>query len=274
MWHNRLWRGLREYGWVAKALLTVAAIIGIYMISEAVEFYSDHRDDAVQALFMSQDSLFLRLARDAYDSLSEGSMKWVILVLLEVIIYHFMRQTLKIVLGKNVENAHELKPFINAQRRMLVVSFWALLLENGLHSATDSIFPAFISAPANLAISCGLLGFVVADNYNEQFGLNITQSGRNLWRKYIGICIGLGLPLFFMLKIPLLGAIVGPLVTSVTAAIVLRERSDLHLIGYEMSEKEREKAAKQATKRAKKEAKKMARQEKKLARRSKKAAKA
>jgi hypothetical protein len=46
------------------------------------------------------------------------------------------------------------------------------------------------------------------------------------------------------------------LVTSVTAAIVLREKSDLHIIGYQMNEEElataEKKAAKKVSKRKRK----------------------
>ena len=55
-----------------------------------------------------------------------------------------------------------------------------------------------------------------------------------------------------MLEVPIIGTVLGPLAASVTAAIVLREKSDLHIIGYQMSEKERIKAEKKAAREAKK----------------------
>jgi hypothetical protein len=64
-----------------------------------------------------------------------------------------------------------------------------------------------------------------------------------------------------MLKIPLFGTILGPLVTSVTAAIVLREKSDLHIIGYQMNEEELATAEKKA---AKKAAKKVSKRKRKV----------
>ncbi|OAV44610.1 hypothetical protein [Lewinella sp. 4G2] len=262
MWHNQLWVGLRQYGWVARGLLFFAVILGIYMISEAVDFYSDHRNDAVQALFMSEDSLFLRLGRDAYDSLSEGSLKWVILILMEVVIYHFMRRTLAIVLNKQIEDAHTFKPFYHAQIRMIAVSVIALTVESVTLGILGSLSLGPAYWPLSVLVSSAFLGFVIADNYNEQFNLSISQSMRDLSRNYVGICIGLGLPLFFMLKVPFLGALVGPLVTSVTAAIVLRERSDLHIIGYQMSESEAKSAAKKEARAARKAARKLKRKRK------------
>ncbi|NJC25556.1 hypothetical protein [Neolewinella antarctica] len=260
MWRHKLWEGLRQYGWVSRALLYIAIIVGVYMIGEMVNIVSEHYDEGVmQALFISSDNVFVRFTQAAYESLSDGALKWVILVLLEVVIYHFMRRSLVVILGKQVENAHLFKPFLRAQKRMLIVSFWALVIESASVGIITGSLPSVIGVPLSVLISSALLGFVIADNYNEQFHLSILQSSRNLWRSYVGICVGLGLPLFFMLKIPLLGAIVGPLVTSVTAAIVLRELSDLHLVGYQMSEKEQLKFDRRAAKRSRKEARKVAR---------------
>lgn len=264
MWHHRLWEGLRNYGWVAKGLVIIAVAVGIYMIAEVVDFLNNHNNDAVQALFMSSDSLFITFFEDLYDSLSDGAMKWVILVLLEVVIYHFMRRSLAIILNKQVENAHTFKPFLEAQKRMIVVSFFALVFEGLVLNVGETFLPGFINVLFSILVSSAFLGFVIADNYNEQFGLTIEQSRRHVWRRYIGISIGLGLPLFFMLKVPLIGAVIGPLVTSVTAAIVLRELSDLHLVGYQMNEKERAKFEKKEAKRRRKEERKLARKTRRL----------
>ena len=267
MWHHRLWRGLRDYGWVARGLLIIAVLVGLYMISEAIDFFGDHHDDAVHALFMTPDSLFVRWATDAYDSFSDGGMKWVILVLLEVVIYHFMRRSIAIILGREAKDQHTFKPFLTAQRRMIVVSLIAFSLESVIIGVAEGLLPSVLYAPVGLGVSATFLGLVIADNYNEQFGLTVSQSFRHLYRNYIGICIGLGLPLFFMLKVPLLGAVVGPLVTSVTAAIVLRELSDLHIVGYQLSDKEQQKADRKAAKKAKK----LARKEERLRRKTSRA---
>ena len=264
MWHHRLWRGLRDYGWVARGLLIIAVLVGLYMISEAIDFYGAHSDDTVHALFMTPDSLFVRWVTDAYESFSDGGLKWVILVLLEVVIYHFMRRSIAIILGREVEDQHTFKPFLTAQWRMIIVSTIAFTLESVITGVSEGLLPSVVYGPVSLGVSATFLGLVIADNYNEQFSLTVEQSFRHLFRNYIGICLGLGLPLFLMLQVPLLGAVIGPLVTSVTAAIVLRELSDLHIVGYQMSEKEREKADRKAAKKAKK----IAKQEERLRRKT------
>ena len=267
MRHHRLWEGLRDYGWVANFLIVVGVIAGLYTISEFADFFTRHAEDPVQALFMSSDSAFVRLGSDAVESMSDGALKWVVLILLEVVIYHFMRRTLSIILRREVEDLHSFKPFFAAQRRMIVVSLFALMVEGLLHGLLEDLLPqvTLVTWALNLLISAAFLGFVIADNYNEQFHLSIKQSANNLRRNYIGICVGLGLPLYAMLQVPLFGAIIGPLVTSVTAGIVLRERSDLHLVGYQMSDKEREKYEKRQAKLLRKEIRQIARRERRAA---------
>ncbi len=256
----RLWEGLRQYGWVAKFLVAVAVIIAFYLANGVSDWFNNHQEASFSAMIMGQESILLTWITDAYDSLSGGALNWVTLVLLEVVIYHFMRRSLQIVLKKNIENAHSFKPFLSAQKRMIIVSTLALVVQTIVLEIAESIHSGLLFLIFSFLFRSALLGYVIADNYNEQFGLTIKQSARNLRLNYLGICLGLGLPLLLMLKVPLFGTILGPLVTSVTAAIVLREKSDLHIIGYQMSEKERRKEAKKAAKEAAKEAKRQARQ--------------
>lgn len=256
MRNHRLWEGLREYGWVARSLVIIGVLLAMYMISEAMDWFGSHADAPLSAMMIGGDSLLLKWLEEAYESMSGGVLNWVVLVLLEVVIYHFMRRTIQIVLKKNMEKAHTFKPFLDAQIRMIQVSFYAVIVQGILLNIFEAFNDGWLYWIFSIFVQSTLLGFVIADNYNEQFELTITQSRRNLYRGYIGICFGLGLPLLLMMKVPVLGTLLGPLVTSVTAAIVLRERSDLHIVGYQMSDKEKQEAEKKAAKKAEKLARK------------------
>ncbi|WP_157976142.1 hypothetical protein [Lewinella sp. IMCC34191] len=248
MINHRLWEGLRQYGWVARGLVIVGVLVGLVMVGEVFEWLQEHADQPLTAMAIGSESLLWQWLTEAYESLSDGVLNWVVLVLLEVVIYHFMRQTLRVILDKEVEEAHKFKPFLNAQVRMIQVSFMAVILQEILIGIGDGVLPDSLEGIFALGVQSTILGYAIADNYNEQFELTIQQSIRHLRENYIGICMGLGLPLFLLLKIPLVGTILGPLVTSVAAAIVLREKSDLHIVGYQMTEKEKRKAEKKAAK--------------------------
>ncbi len=248
MVNHRLWVGLRQYGWVARGLVIIGILVGLVMVGEVVDWLQVHADQPLSAMAIGSESLIFRWFEEAYESLSDGVLNWVVLVLLEVVIYHFMRQTLRVILQKDVEEAHKFKPFLQAQVRMIQVSIMALILQEILVGIGNGVLPSSVEWIFSLGVQSTILGYAIADNYNEQFELTIQQSLRQLKRNYIGICMGLGLPLFLLLKVPVVGTILGPLVTSVAAAIVLREKSDLHLVGYKMSEKEQRKADKRAAK--------------------------
>jgi len=256
MRNHRLWEGLRQYGWVARSLVALGILIVGYAIVEAWDWMDSHADAPMMAMVMGSESLIWQWVKELYSSMSNGVLNMVTLVLLEVVIYHFMRRTLQIVLKKNIENAHTFKPFLDAQIRMVIVTFLATIFQGIILNIAEGIHEGWLFQVFSVLVQSYFLGFVIADNYNEQFGLTIRQSQLNLFRNYIGVCLGLGFPLFLMLKVPLFGTVLGPLVASVTAAIVLRELSDLHIIGYQMSEKERRKADKKAAREAKKAARK------------------
>lgn len=250
--HYELWKGLREYKWVFRTLLLVALASGLYLINDIFDWWESHQDANVAAFFVGGDSLIANLGKHTYQSFTDGSMKWVILILLEVIIYHFMRKTMHILLDKDMPDAHSLRPFLRAQKRMIIVSVVAFSLEVLLVNIGAGIFFGilsplrFLKTPTILLIQTALLGFAIVDNYNEQFKFPIKASLQYVAKSHIGTAIGVGLPLFLLLKIPFLGTVAGPILASVTVAIVMRESTDLHLVGYQPSPKEQQKAERKA----------------------------
>ena len=232
MWHHQLWRGLRQYGWVAKALVGIAIVLGLYIFSEASDWYDKHPDTTALGLIAGTDSMAWRLITDFYESLSDGTLNFVALILLEVVIYHFMRQTLRILLARDSPRPHEFQPFLAAQWRMILFTFAAGFVQKTLLFSSQIVLDeeGWLYAGLSAVVHATFLGAAVADNYYEQFGYGITESMRMLYRRWIGLCFGLGLPLMVMLQVPVLGTVLGPLVTAVTAAIVLREMGDAHLV--------------------------------------------
>lgn len=254
--YYKLWAGLKEYKWVFRFLIIVAGLAGLYLLAEYNDWANEHTNDSIMSFFVGSDSLVSTIGRDTYDSLTDGALKWIILILLEVVIYHFMRSTLKIQLGKDMPDAHNFKPFLEAQKRMIKVSAVAYLIEalmvNGLLDTIFVLLPfiGWLEPVLVLSLQSGLLGFAIIDNYNEQFNLEISQSLRYAFQKYLGVMLGLGLPLFLILQVPFFGAIFGPVLAAVTAGIVMKELGDLHTIGYIPSQSELKKVKKRKLKKA------------------------
>lgn len=248
--HYKLWLGLWKYKWVLRFLFVVAILLIGGLYGELREWLQSHQQTNAAAFFIGGDSLMMNLGKHTFSSLTNGAGKWVALILLEVIVYHFMRGTLFVVLGKEMPDADNFQPFLMAQKRMIFVSIMAFALEILLVNVGAGIFFGILAPlrwlkqPAVLLIKASLVGFAIVDNYNEQFKLSVEQSLRYTRMNYVGVALGVGLPLYLMLKLPIVGTVAGPILASVTAAIVMKELADLHTVGYQPSKKEQQKAAK------------------------------
>lgn len=235
---HQVWKGFWEYGWVAKLLVVVAAIVGVKFLSILFNWFSNVEANQPLGMLSSMGQLAGDLAGAGYDLLFLGGMKYVIIVLMEIIIFHACRRTLFLLTGKKGES--DLDSFVKAQIRMIQVAIRSFILETicvailkfglGMFGLYWLLGPAL-----TLAVQCYFLGFAVMDNYIEQFELTIKESAAYA-KKYPGIALGIGLVLHFLLLIPVVGAIIGPFLAAVTVTLVMYELTDLHILGRDSIE--------------------------------------
>jgi hypothetical protein len=228
---HRLWVGFWNYGWVSRFLIFVAIIIGLKFFGIFAKWIGEasHTDSAHMMSVAS--GMFSDMYNQGFKEIFTGNMHFIMLILLEVLIFHIIRRTLEVLFGALPEPT--LKDFIRAQMRMFVVSIIAIVL--------GKIAASLIGIPLNMIgierfsepvvekiIEFYFLGFVVVDNYNEQFHLKIKESLKYTLR-YSGVALAVGTVLYVLMVIPIIGPIIGPIVASVTATLVMYEVSDLHL---------------------------------------------
>jgi hypothetical protein len=229
---NRLWVGFWKYGWVAKALVFLAILLGLKFLKTVINWWNtSEMDDPVEAV-ASVGSLFQNVAFEGYEFLFVGGMKYIMLILLEVIIFHMCRGTLEILTGKTSDLSFN--SFVKAQIRMIKVAMRSYVFEmviSVLISIAFGIFGVldFLEPVLEFAVHSYFIGFIVFDNYSEQFGLSIKESVR-FARGYVGVCLALGLTTNVLLLIPIAGAIIAPLIVAVTVTLVMYHISDLHLL--------------------------------------------
>ncbi|MEZ4993580.1 MAG: EI24 domain-containing protein [Saprospiraceae bacterium] len=228
---QKIWKGMLSYGWVARIFIVMALLGGLKFLSIFINwvqrlFQSDSAGTALASMgVMAKD-----MARGSYDLLFSTSSKYIMLVLLEVVVFHFARRTLEILTGK--ESKAEWRDFVDAQIRMIKVAFRSWILELivvTMLSVFFSIFGfiSFLKPVLVLAVQCYFLGFAVVDNYNEQYGLSIKESVAYSWQ-YLGVVMSLGLFFSVMLLIPLVGTVAGPCIAAVAVCIIMYKLSDLH----------------------------------------------
>lgn len=230
---HRLWEGFWRYGWVSRLLIFVAVILGLrFVMILWNKVFSTHVNDPL-ATVMNMGVAMKDFVVEGYSFLFFGSMKYIILILVEVIVFHVCRRTLELLTGK--ESEADFKSFVKAQTRMIKVAVRSWVLEViatvilsiifGIFGWLDFLEPVLI-----FGIQCYFLGFALVDNYNEQFGLSIKDSAKYT-KGYAGIALGIGLVLNILFLIPIIGPIAAPILGAVTVTIVMYELSDLHLVG-------------------------------------------
>lgn len=236
---HKVWQGLLAYGWVMRGLLIIGGLLSLKFFSLFMGWVGRARvDDPIEAI-SSVGVLAMDVFHEGYDLLFSSSGKYIVLILLEIVIFHFARKTLEI-LSKNPSQS-SLQDFIQAQIRMIKIAFVSWILENiatniiafafGLFDPIGVLEPTLI-----FAVQCFFLGFAILDNYHEQFEMTIKES-LEYSKGYVGVAMAAGIFLYLAMLIPGIGSIVGTLVAAVAVSIAMFKLSDLHLLNKDLEMK-------------------------------------
>lgn len=228
----RLWIGFWKYGWVSKILIGLAVLFGLNFISIILNWWEKlFKSESPAQAFAEMGTLVSNMAIESYNFLFTGSLKYIIFLLLEVIIFHVCRRTMEIL--TNEKSDLTLNTFIKAQIRMLkvvircyiweMIFYVVILIFFGIFSNLSFLESSFI-----FINQCYFLGLLILDNYNEQFHLTIRESFKYS-KQFIGVSLALGLFLNLMLYIPIVGSVLGSMVAAVTVCLVMHSISDIHL---------------------------------------------
>ncbi len=215
---HKLWKGLAHYSWVIKGIVVIAAITGLYTVSFIADLFTGD-------VSITQNSLMASFSSFSLDGIADffgGSMKYILLAVVEVIIFHFTRRTMMIVTGRPIDTSWD--TFVKAEKRMIAVIFVAFGLEKAFGFGWsifsgifgfDSLEPVFM-----VLIQSFYLGFAIIDNYNELYDMSIKQSHRFTWH-YAPVALVVGGMLNLMLYVPFLGVLIGPIVCAVVATLTM-----------------------------------------------------
>ncbi len=230
---HKAWKGFWEYGWVAKILMVLAVIAGLKFLQIYFQWLSEaYESDPITAI-SSMGGMMWEAITEEYRFFFAGGMKYVIVIFMEIVIYHVSRRTVKILTDRDEEASF--KNFLKAQVRMIKVSFQSWIMEIVFTTLIGILFSMpfigmldFMKPGVIFGIQCFFLGFALMDNYSEQFDLSIKESLKYS-RQYLGIALGTGLVLQVMLGIPGIGPIAGPFISAVAVCLTMHELTDLHL---------------------------------------------
>jgi len=236
---NKVWKGLLEYGWVMRGLLIVGGILGIKFFTLVMGWVGRARVDDPFAAINSMGVLAMDVFHEGYDLLFSSSSKYIVLILLEIVIFHFARRTLEI-LSKRPSQC-SFNDFVIAQIRMIKIAFVSWVLENIATSSISFAFSLFdpigiIEPILIFSVQCFFLGFAILDNYHEQFEMDIKES-LQYSKGYIGVALAAGIFLYVAMLIPGIGSVIGTLVAAVGVSLAMFKLSDLHLLEKDLEMK-------------------------------------
>jgi len=219
----RLWKGLNSYKWLSKALLMIGVLLGLYLVTTLIgSFDIFGNQPKQQGIAQAVTGAFSGVFGDVKDLFMNGAMKYVILVLIEVVIFHFVRMTLIVTTKTDIDTSF--KTFMKAQKRMIKVVIVAWVMEVMWSMIVRVPFWLFSNDLLEdimlFLVQAFFTGFVIVDNYNEVYHMTIKQSSKYAWQ-YAGITLTVGAMVMLILYVPLVGTISGPLLGAVVAALAL-----------------------------------------------------
>lgn len=227
---HKIWRGLRSYGWVVRLLIFIAIIFGLHMFSSLADWigHLSNREDPV-SFQAGMSSFFNKVAIENFKWAFDGSAKYLVLILLEIVVFHVTRKTLEIKTG--ISRDATFNAFLHAEWRMIKVALYCLIMEKLANIPIAIVtgilpFEAILEPVLQFFVSCFFLGFAILDNYNEIFKLRIRESFKATGPMF-GIAMAIGMVTFLLMYIPLIGAIAGTLLGAVVCTIILEENEEL-----------------------------------------------
>ncbi len=219
---HRLWQGVFQYRWAAIIMMVVGILVSlkVFAIIKNSIFVASNPEMEQMAIL----GFFQNMWQEGRNVFVLGAYKYVILILFEIVIYHFIRQTISIL--SNSDEEPNWKSFVKALKRMIKVAIYNYMMEIIATIIIGIVLSvlgfSWLKALSVLLIQFYFLGFTLIDNYHEIHNLSIKESEIRT-RSFAGAAMGLGLATYILLTIPLIGTILAPLMGGVAATMTMHK---------------------------------------------------
>lgn len=222
--HHRLWKGFTDHKFVVVAIMILGLLSGFTFLQAILEWWRGVEVTNVVDLGIQAASLFSNVFDSEFSLFSSGAYKYVVLIVMELLIFHAVIKTRSILTGEFEDLTPKL--FLTAQIRMIKVSVFTWVAEMVfkilLTTALSIVGLKFMDGGLSFLIECFFLGFVLVDNYNELSGMGIKPSFKYTMQ-FMGASTAIGLVMYILILIPVLGPILGTLLGAVAATIIMNE---------------------------------------------------
>ncbi|MFT6707866.1 MAG: hypothetical protein ACJATF_002722 [Flavobacteriales bacterium] len=219
---NKLWNGFFEYKWIGMMMIMISVLFSWYLLGD---LWGHLSWDNIEQLAPANTSTDMSAMPNVIDEGSKhtmfsGGTKYLLLILLEVIIFYFCIKTLSI-LTKEKSNP-TFKEFYKAEIRMIKLMGWTFVkgiaVQVMISLALSLLGFKELTATAMFFVYAYFIGYAFLDNYNEQFSFKLKQS-QTIIRQHLGAAFILGLVVTLLLYIPLVGPLLAPVFGGIAASI-------------------------------------------------------
>ncbi len=219
---HQLWKGFTQHRLVVVALVFISILFSASIWQIVAQWWNQMEINQPWDLGIHFAGLMGDLASGGYDMVFAGGYKYLVLIFMELLIFHMALRTNEIITGQR--EALSAGIFFRAQLRMIKVSIFVFTLEiiaSILLSIVLGIIGLSVLKTGGLfLVQCFFLGFAIIDNYHEINQLAIKESfNRTKW--FVGTALGIGLILYLLILIPIVGAVAGPLVGMIAATLAM-----------------------------------------------------
>jgi hypothetical protein len=243
---HKLWKGFLEYKWVLIFSVIIASFFSYTLCKDIYHYFTPpivksidiptegldagiatiesisetSPEEAQAALDGAKDKLIDKKEKltKTHKPLFSGSLKFLLLIFLEVLIFYFAVRTNNIIKGE--KRTLTLKDFIKAQKRMILVMGrkWLFgLLMYIFVSIVCGILGADAFVKSIMFFIYGYyLGFAFLDNYLEQYKFSLKNSSKCIQRHF-GASAVFGVFASVVMNVPLLGPLVVPFICGIAA---------------------------------------------------------
>ncbi|MBK8566106.1 MAG: hypothetical protein IPN76_22875 [Saprospiraceae bacterium] len=217
---HKPWRGIDRLGWVVWAMFLAGAMLSYQYFRDFYQFV----DEARHSQAPLSASLAGAISGERFKWALEGGRKYLVMIVMELVVFYFIQKTLEIRLGRSPELTT--KSFINAEVRIFKVTILAWVLETiarvvFVDVALGIVGFEWMKKPAGFLIQCYFLGYSMIDNYHECFNLKVANSEHRTRRTAVGVAVATGLVAQVLMIIPGLGAVIATMLGAVTATLAM-----------------------------------------------------
>jgi len=215
---HKLWKGIFQHKWILLVTVILSFLFTITLFSNLYDILVSAPDSNDLGLINIEESS--NTAKTNKNTAIFGGSKFLFLIMLEIVIFHFSVKTLEILNNEKYKTTFGM--FLSAEIRMIKV-----LIRGAIQSLIAQIVLAivlsildfdFILPILMFLIHSFFIGLAFLDNYNEQQKLNIKESDICI-RHHSGAATTLGIVASLGLMIPFIGPLAVPVFGAISANI-------------------------------------------------------